>query len=400
MKIIIAILLFQLPLITMGQTLEPAETIETVEVEHYEEMESSKKFLFQGKLKKGLKEGAWITYYNPKYFTTQKDTLYIFSEGTYVNGVKNGTWKYYGEPRGIAKENYRIKYPNIDSIVHFNNGINAKTYTFDYFNQLENEIERNDSTHIKTTFYPRKVNWNKNFRTDTLFKYKSITYLKKNLIVESFFRENGSQIKEIFTNDYESNTLSKNFNGYLSYYRTSYEKTYSIYTYYKNGQVIREKDYVDNRLYNMKCYNEDGEPVEMGTFKNGNGVLYSRSLKKVNNKYQFKNTINMAKTYVDGLLTQLCYDYNTPITSWKNGDNCPKKNIIFHHPNGKIFLDEIYNDNKLYDVRYFDKNFNFLYIGSFKKGNGWLKRYKLGSDKPYLEELYNDGILIQTKKLL
>ena len=354
----------------------------------------------RGETRKGLRHGLWMEYRDGTRYQPAKVDTFFVSRGRYVDGKKEGKWEYYGEPIKNKRDDYRAFYPRPESVVVYKNGRYIKKYELDYLGKVEQMIERSDSMIKKTTFRGEVFLMYANFRDDTLMNYVSERYLKKNLLVETYYRETGIVLKELFTNDHYYQELSKDYTqNTFNLSRNSYETTYTELLSQKNGKPIMERDYVNARLFNVVHYDANGARLDVGNFKDGNGLLYTRKLQNVNGAWSYAPLINAVNIYKYGLLTEVYWKFDGPVSSWKKGDAAYYMIRLTYYPNEKVFLREYSEAGLLREVDYYTKDSVRFDIGTFKDGNGWLKRYKLGQIQPYQEEYYEGGLLKQTRKI-
>ena len=116
---------------------------------------------------------------------------------------------------------------------------------------------------------------------------------RKGIVYREVFR-NGLLKKMTITDSTNHSLLIKRYydNGQLGYHRKLYNNgNYDIKVFYKNGQLFDERKYLDGRLFNASIYDRDGNELDIGSFKNGNGILKSYSFKTgdLNGKYEYVN---------------------------------------------------------------------------------------------------------------
>jgi antitoxin component YwqK of YwqJK toxin-antitoxin module len=128
------------------------------------------------------------------------------------------------------------------------------------------------------------------------FDYDSVGKLSKTTFIS---RKNGIQYDKV--TDYFSNgmvaresfyyILNKIFfakllidSTFTEYYENGIVKAKRFYVngkenektifYYQNGSVEKEMNYVDDKLMNIKCFDNAGNILDTGEFKDGNGRLF------------------------------------------------------------------------------------------------------------------------------
>lgn len=311
-------------------------------------------------LSKGLspRNGYYIFFYNNGN---------IKKEGSYIDGVETGTWKYYFET-GVLNQIYEVTSPT------------DYTYTKYYSNGQPEEKGHLVDQKTVGKFY-------RYYRNGLLEK---VIPVGSNDKVEGDFEKyfDNGQLKEIITF-----ANSKIIDG-------------ERIQYYRNGAISTKENFKNEKL--------DGEWTEY--FKSGQIRQYGKykagKLEGPWKKYHPNGKIALESNYVNGELHGVYKEYYDSgvlesEANYVNGDNSGK--TIHYDTDGKKYAEYVENRGKIKSATYFDKNgkaihqvdmaksetpfvkYNMLGI-KVEEGSA-LKDMRYGTWKFY----YNSGALSTTK---
>lgn len=220
------------------------------------------------------------------YYDDQKTELKI--SGYFSKSKKNKEWKYYS--------NYKSR---LDSIVEYLNDkkINKKIFSKGEPQYLQQYIEYSNDSTTYTYYYHGCVFYEDSLKINNCKQSVNVkNHLNKSSTL-TYFKENGIIIKELFSDSTNDNTLIKSYykNGNLMYHKKRLtDKDYEIEMFYENKKMFKYEEYKDDKLYNVKAFDKNGNNVNLGTFKNGSGVL---------NKYRSYGGFSGGKTiYKNGIV--------------------------------------------------------------------------------------------------
>ena len=225
----------------------------------------------------GKKDGIWIKYTSydkkpPFYFKKSTETNYKagLKNGKEINFIYNDTITFMtfvnGQIHGITKTFYPY-YPH--KLQNLCNAINGKIWVIEsYYESGQLKIKYND-TIIKGKLY-------KHF----------IEYYEMGNLKGTGYYLNGEQKFGRWTYYYENGNIES-----ITNYKNDMIDGYDKY-YYDNGQLWTERIYKNDKLMNVNSiYNKRGENLNIGTIKDGNGIL---------NVYDEDGKLSKINEYISG----------------------------------------------------------------------------------------------------
>lgn len=328
---------------------------------HYEEGNVIKREYINRYNASGQKNGPW------KQFSSQGILL---AEGTYLNGKKNGYFKYYDA-----------------------NG------NFQYIEKYENDILIENAT--ETMHLDRKVDYHPNGKIHTVAHYfKGVPegvrreYDSTGKVIKSYIFHNGIRLGEGVVDDngkkqgmwkefYPSGMLkakgkyinSKPAGQWHYYYedgRTEIEGSYTSkgkkdgqwWWYYPSGEVLAMEEYDDGDLQGLSfSLSAEGDTLECGKYEAGQetGKWYYRNDSTfITGKYDNGNREGCWKTYYPGGRLKVEEHYF-------NGEYDGK--VIYYWENAAKMAEYNYSSGLLNGnaIKY-DENGNVLYITTYRMG--------------------------------
>jgi antitoxin component YwqK of YwqJK toxin-antitoxin module len=158
------------------------------------------------------------------------------------------------------------------------------------------------------------IEWHENGQIDT-----DITYIDNSVISQNFYNENGqlSSFQELFKDGYARVTSFRN--GQMSskaIYLNGIRDSITTYSYYENGEIEFEKNYKDDKLFNLVVYHRNGQKNEDINVENGkrngestswhkNGqimeeAIYENDIKRIKNQWYENGQKGSVRTYKNG----------------------------------------------------------------------------------------------------
>lgn len=251
----------------------------------------SETFINSGKKDFSRRIGFWKTYsmVNDGVYISKDEngepiigTYWIYQEGEYQDGKKNGQWDLYAIEDLTFK---KILYKQL----HYKNGVKEGEYKYYHLNK---KVARQGQYVSGVREGKTRVYYDTGKLKITLF-YKNDSIEGK----ATFFYSNGKLERTAF---YKNNLLEGKMIYFYSSGKIKSERNYimnqldGIYHYYhNNGKLWIEKLYSKGLLLNVTSNNDsNGNKRDKGTLKDGNGTL---------KLYDEKDILRRIETYKDGL---------------------------------------------------------------------------------------------------
>jgi len=216
----------------------------------------------------------------------QQFGLYLYyGEGKFVNGKRQGPWKFYI----IEDKTFKLFLSKEASFVNGEiEGICRYYYPSGNLGSIDNHVSGQAEGEIRW-FYEEGQMYGRSFHVNGL----------RNGTSKYYYRSGELQ--------YEMNFVNDSLNGKsIAYYQNGKLQEAAVYNmnqitgmyqyYYSNGQLWIEKEYKDGLLMNVKgSYDQQGKRRDYGTLKNGTGTV---------KYYTEEGKVYTIKTYQDGVLAK------------------------------------------------------------------------------------------------
>ena len=239
----------------------------------------------------GAKHGEWKLYYESGF---PEET------GRYVNGLEQGEWVYYYENNKIQSTGAYL--PLNDKTAHLIDELEeAKEGVWKYFDENEKLIEQTTFQVSDDYQYlvkeQKKYGENGKLKSEATFHNEVVAGTHKEyfesgaLKYKTVFGDNNECIGEDF---YEDGVLER----FTQYYCEDSELTPKVAKqYHENGKLLIEVTYDEygDVLNLLQYFGFNGEPLEIGTLKDGSGTV---------NIYNDDNELIRVDTYKNGDLVK------------------------------------------------------------------------------------------------
>lgn len=200
----------------------------------------------KGGFENGVRSGEWKFYYTDKK---------LWKTGVFKKGKEEGEWKIY----------YRNG--NLREITYYSNGIENGENT--YYNEngkvrFKSHYENGMIEGKRTEFY----------ESGKIKRYDEFVNGKKQGKCISYYESGQKESEEFYNNDRSEKYAGFSEDGILAEEKFNDSKGNSAeIKYHKNGKVFMKRIYNGLYLQEASFFDSNGNQLDSGTFKDGNGVL-------------------------------------------------------------------------------------------------------------------------------